>query len=78
MHINWMALLQVTMVTLIASVALVGLVSLGARCLDSAKVRRASGASASASALRVGAWGLFSLAGLAMVFGLYLMIPYFH
>ena len=72
MHIDFAALGLVAGVTLLACVALVTLVSLGARLLD-------AGASGSvAPARRVGGYAVLGLAGLLILFGLYLVIPAFH
>ncbi|SLM88191.1 hypothetical protein [Brachybacterium nesterenkovii] len=72
MHIDFAALGLVAGVTLLACVALVTLVSLGARLLD-------AGANGSiAPARRAGGYAVLGLAGLLILFGLYLVIPAFH
>lgn len=72
MHIDFAALGLVAGVTLLACVALVTLVSLGARLLD-------TGAAGSVSPVRrVGGYAVLGAAGLLILFGLYLVIPYFH
>jgi hypothetical protein len=76
MGIDWMALLTVTVVTLVVCVAVVTLVAAGALCLDTAHARARDGRST--WALRLGAGATFAVVGLAVLFGLWLMIPYFH
>lgn len=72
MTIDFGALGLVAGVTLVAAVVLVTIVSLGARLVDGGPDAVAP------TARRLGGWALFGLAGLAVLFGLYLVIPYFH
>lgn len=72
MNIDFAALGLVGAVTFIAAVVLVTVVSVGARLL----VPGPSGAVSTSR--RIGGWAMFALAGLAVLFGLYLVIPYFH
>ncbi len=76
MSIDWISLAQVAVVTVVAAIAIVGVVSGGALMLDRAKVRQ-SGGDGAASLVMIG-WGMIGLAGLVVLYGLYLLIPYFH
>ena len=76
MHIDWIALLVVAGVTLVVTVALVGLVAAGALCLNTAHARQQDGRSVIAQ--RIGAGASFTVVGLAVLFGLWLLIPYLH
>ncbi|AZZ40141.1 hypothetical protein [Acidipropionibacterium jensenii] len=76
MSIDWIALAQVAMVTVLAAVAIVGVVSGGALMLDRAKIREGNG-DGTASLVMIG-WSMIGLAGLVVLYGLYLLIPYFH
>ncbi|GAB2548859.1 hypothetical protein [Brachybacterium huguangmaarense] len=75
MHIDFGALGLVAVVTLVACVAIVTVVSLGARFLQPA-----DGAAAATvpAGRRAAGWAMFAIAGAAVLFGLYLVIPYFH
>jgi len=75
MKINWDALLQVVVVSLIAGIGVVVIGAFAARLLDSGHERQQGGQSG--TALLVSAYALFVLAGLIVLFGLWLMIPYF-
>ena len=75
MTINWDALLQVVIVSLVAGIGVVVLGAVAARLLDSAHQRQAGGQSG--TVLQVSAYSLFVLIGLIVLFGLWLMIPYF-
>lgn len=76
MTIDWSSLALVAVVTVVVAVVLVAIVSLGARMLDAAHVRQDAGDGA-ASLVMIG-WSSIGLAGLAVLYGLYLLIPYFH
>ncbi len=76
MNIDWQALLNVTIVTLVVAVAAVAVVSAAAYCLDTAHDRQLEGRPA--PALRAVGFTLFGVVGLGVLFGLWLMIPYFH
>ncbi|MCL2464705.1 MAG: hypothetical protein FWF28_06525 [Micrococcales bacterium] len=77
MSINWGALLLVTIVALIATVVIVSLGAFAARLLDSGHARKAQGQQ-SGMAMVLGAYGLWGVIGLIILYALYLMIPYFH
>lgn len=72
MHIDFAALGLVAGVTLLACVALVTVVSLGARLLDAGEGRTVS------ATRRAGGWAMLAIAGAMILFGLYLVIPFFH
>lgn len=72
MNIDFAALGLVAVVTVIACVSLVTAVSLGARLLEGGE------GGAVSTPRRIGGWALFALAGLMILFGLYLVIPFFH
>ncbi|MCI1748904.1 MAG: hypothetical protein LKI24_12935 [Acidipropionibacterium sp.] len=76
MTIDWISLAKVAIVTVIVAVAIVAIVSGGAHALDKAHARQAAGDGA-ASMVMIG-WSAIGLAGLAVLYGLYLLIPYFH
>ena len=75
MHIEWGNLALVAVVTVVCAVLAVSIVSLAARLLNQAADQEVGG---SAGAMRIGAYALFALVGLAILFGLWLMVPYFH
>lgn len=72
MHIDFAALGLVAGVTLLSAVTLVTIVSLGARLLE------AGSDGTTSMSRRLGGWTMLGLAGLVILFGLYLVIPYFH
>ena len=76
MHIDWAALGIVAVVSIGASVLFVLLLACGIRMISVATVRTNQGSSGTA-ALSVG-YALIGLAGLLVLFGLYLIIPQFH
>ncbi|MDR2974821.1 MAG: hypothetical protein LBV00_08940 [Propionibacteriaceae bacterium] len=71
--INWWALLQVTVVTIVVSVLIAALMSLANWFFSG------TGASEEPTATRkVAGYIMLGIIGLLVLFGLYLMIPYFH
>ena len=75
MKIDWFSLGTVAVVAIVASVAFILLLASGIRLLSVAKVRvthRASGAVPQSAG-----YTLIGLAGLLVLFGLYLIIPQF-
>jgi len=76
MKVDWRALLNVTVVTLVVAVAAVAVVAAAAYCLDTAHERELEGRRA--PALRLVGYTLFVVVGCGVLFGLWLMIPYFH
>jgi len=75
MTINWDALLQVVVVSLVAGIGVVVLGAVAARMLDSGHERQSGGQRG--TGLLISAYSLFVLIGLIVLFGLWLMIPYF-
>ena len=76
MKIEWAALGGVAVVSIIGSVLFVFLLSFGIRMISVATLRTNQGSSGTA-ALSVG-YALIGLAGLLVLFGLYLIVPQFH
>ena len=76
MHVQWGALASVAVVSIFGSVLFVFLLASGIRMLSVATVRTNQGNSGTA-ALSAG-YALLGLAGLLVLFGLYLIIPQFH
>ncbi len=71
--IDWLALLQVTIVTIVAAAAIATLVS-----LSNWAFTPAGGAEQPTRSRKVLGIVFLGLVGLIILFGLYLMIPYFH
>jgi hypothetical protein len=76
MNIEWGALGSVAVVSIFSSVLFVLLLSFGIRMISVATLRTNQGNSGTA-ALSAG-YALIGLAGLLVLFGLYLIIPQFH
>lgn len=77
MSIDWLSLARVAVVTVVAAVAIVTVVSGGALMLDKARARSLAGGGGQAGLAALG-WALIGVAGLAVLFCLYLIVPYFH
>jgi hypothetical protein len=75
-RIDWMALLIVAVVSIATSVAFTVLLATGIRSVASAKASLAAGGSTGVR-LPLG-YALLGLAGLLVLYGLYLIIPQFH
>lgn len=76
MNIDWGALGAVSIVTLIGTAFVVGVVSCAALLMDLAHARAQTGRPA--PALRFGAVALICCCLAILLFGLWLIIPYFH
>ena len=76
MHIDWMALLVVGVVSIASSVLFTVLLAAGIRSVAGARATAASGGTAGVR-LPLG-YGLLGLAGLLVLYGLYLIVPQFH
>ena len=76
MRIDWAALGVVSAVSIVTTVVFVALLSGGIRLVSAAKVRANSGQSTTV-VLSAG-YTLLGLAGLLVLFGLYLIIPQFN
>ena len=77
MQIDWFSLLIVTATTLVAAVFIMVIVALAARMLDLIHRRRREGRE-DGWLHQIGAAFFLMLAGAIFLFGLWLMIPYFH
>ncbi len=73
MKINFSALGLVAVVSMIATLFVVGVVSFGIRAFDTATENARAGRPVVAQ--RVLAWACIGVAGLAVLFGIYLIIP---
>ena len=78
MQIDWFSLLIVTATTLVAAVFIMVIVALAARMLDLIHHRRREGREDGMAFYQIGAAFFLMLAGVIFLFGLWLMIPYFH
>lgn len=81
MQIDWFSLLIVTATTLVAAVFIMVIVALAARMLDLIHLihrRRREGREDGVAFYQIGAAFFLMLAGVIFLFGLWLMIPYFH
>ena len=76
MHIDWSALGIVAVVAIVASVGFVVLVAGGIRLVSTARIKTNEGGSGTAT--QSAGYGLLGVAGLLVLFGLYLIIPQFH
>jgi hypothetical protein len=76
MHIDWSSLLIVAVVSIAGTVLFTALLAGGIRCVVAARGNGLPGRSGGA-ALSVG-YTLLGLAGLLVLFGLYLIVPQFH
>jgi len=77
MNIDWTSLGLVSVVTVVATVLIVSVVSGGALMLDRAHARAEAGRDGAAGLVALG-WTAIGVAGLIVLYGLYLLIPYFH
>ena len=76
MHIDWAALGLVAAVSIGASVFFVVLLAAGIRLISAARVRANQGSSGTAT-LSAG-YAMIGLAGLLVLYGIYLIVPQFH
>ena len=76
MKIDWMALGLVAVVSIVVTIIVVAMVAFGAKLLDDGQQRQKINQKAGPQL--VGAYCLFGAVGLIILFGLYLIIPYFH
>jgi hypothetical protein len=75
-HIDWLALAKVTVVSLVASVVFVALLSGGIRFVSAARVRTNQGMSGSTRL--AGGYSMLGLAGVLVLYGIYRIVPLFH
>ena len=76
MHIDWAALGVVTVVSITASVIFTILLAAGIRLVSAAKIESNQGGSGTVT-VSLG-YVLLGVAGLLVLFGLYLIVPQFH
>ena len=76
MHIDWAALGVVTVVSITASVIFTILLAAGIRLVSAAKIKSNQGSSGAAT-VSLG-YVLLGVAGLLVLFGIYLIVPQLH
>ena len=76
MHVDWAALAIVAVVSIAASVIFTILLASGIRLVSAAKIKSNEGESG--TAIFSLAYVLLGLAGLLVLFGIYLIVPQFH
>lgn len=81
--INWSSLILVASVAVGASVGLVTVFSLGMRLLTNARniqenTKKKQGVKPAEVVNRVAAYLMFTICASAVVYGIYLIVPYFH
>jgi hypothetical protein len=76
MHIDWAALGVVTVVSITSSVIFTILLAAGIRLVSAAKIKSNQGGSG-AMTVSLG-YALLGVAGLLVLFGIYLIVPQFH
>jgi hypothetical protein len=76
MHIDWVALGVVTVVSIATSVIFTILLASGIRFVSAAKIKSNEGGSGTAT-VSIG-YVLLGIAGLLVLFGIYLIVPQFH
>jgi hypothetical protein len=74
--IDWSALGLVSVVSMMATVLVVGVAAFGVRAFDAAAENAKTGRPAGAQ--RTLGWVCIGVAGLAVLYGIYLIIPAFH
>lgn len=76
MNIDWSSLGLVAITTVVAAISIVGIFSVGVVALTSAEARVAAGRRA--GPIRVAGYACLGIAGLIALYGIYLIIPFFH
>jgi hypothetical protein len=76
MYIDWAALGVVTVVSITSSVIFTILLAAGVRLVSAAKIKSNQGGSG-AMTVSLG-YALLGVAGLLVLFGIYLIVPQFH
>jgi hypothetical protein len=76
MYIDWAALGVVTVVSITSSVIFTILLAAGIRLISAAKIKSNQGGSG-AMTVSLG-YALLGVAGLLVLFGIYLIVPQFH
>jgi hypothetical protein len=75
-QVDWQSLIVVAVVSIVATVVFVALLSAGIRYVSLAAVR--ANQRRYALAARIAGGSFLGLAGLLVLFGIYLMLPLFH
>lgn len=78
MSIDWASLALVTAVTVLGTAFIITITSLAARMLDQVHIKRMAHEVRGLHAAEVAAGLFLALAGLIVLYGLWLIIPYFH
>ena len=76
MRVDWAALGLVTVVSIVTSVIFTVLLATGIRLVSAAKIKSNEGGSGTAT-VSLG-YGLIGIAGLLVLFGIYLIVPQLH
>jgi hypothetical protein len=81
--INWNSLILVASVAIGSSIGLVAVFSFGMRLLTNAQnvqshTKRTQGVKPAEVYNRIGAYLMFTICGSAVLYGIYLVVPYFH
>lgn len=81
--INWSSLILVASVAIGASVGLVTVFSLGMRLLTNARniqdnTKKKQGVQPAEALNRIAAYLMFTICASAVLYGIYLIVPYFH
>ncbi len=81
--INWSSLILVASVAIGASVGLVTVFSLGMRLLTNARniqdnTKKKQGVQTAEVVNRIAAYLMFTICASAVLYGIYLIVPYFH
>jgi hypothetical protein len=81
--INWSSLILVASVAIGATVGLVTVFSFGMRLLTNARniqenTKKKQGVKPAETANRIAAYLMFTICGSAVLYGIYLIVPYFH
>jgi ABC-type nickel/cobalt efflux system permease component RcnA len=78
MKINWLALAEVAGVTFAGTVTLVVLMAVAARLLATSYEAEGSSSTTTASVERIAGVGILVVMGLLVLYGIYLLVPYFR
>ena len=80
MTIDWMSLLTVAAVTVFGAALIVTIMAASTRLLDRAHIIELSGqtAAGSATGFRIGGYALLVVVGVIALFGIWVIVPYFH
>ncbi|SDV02789.1 hypothetical protein SAMN04488544_3696 [Microlunatus sagamiharensis] len=76
MKIDWAALGTVAVVSIVMSVLFTVLLASGIRAVSAARLRQQRGGGS--GAVLAGGYSLLGLAGLLVLFGIWLIVPQFH